>query len=101
MTPETSFAFSHALRRNMDTALSEHNHNSASKISTRNLVSYLLLPAVGSLRAIRESGIGRGKATTKDANAPNKKIRNNLGILFMTLDGKYVLGPAEWVAIQS
>ena len=95
MTPETSFALSHALRRNMDTTLSDHHHNSASEISIWNLEAYLLLPAVGSLRAVRETGIDRGKATTNDANAPSKKIGNNLGILVMAPGGKYVVGPAE------
>lgn len=36
---------------------------------------------------MRELGIDLGKATTKDANAPSKKIKNNLGILFMVLVG--------------
>jgi hypothetical protein len=55
------------------------------------------LPAVGSLLMSAGWGIGLGKATTKDANAPSKKVEYNLDTIF----NSFLIGPAESITMQS
>lgn len=86
VTSETPFGILDTITSNVDTTLSSHEvllSNPGLKAWIKPLDAYLDLPAVGSLSTGGGGwGIGLGKAATKDANAPSKKVKYNPDTIF-------------------